>query len=142
MNSTARHEQPSRAFRAIRFATLGLGALAASLAAHAQDNYPRGERIYGRIAVQSLESVAGFRFAQGQITVRVLYPAFEGYDDRRRTDTCTMRSPTACDSSSHAMLPGGEQLRIEVSQGNRVRLGNYKLDYSRQSGRFDIVVAE
>lgn len=142
MDSTEPTDQPSRAFRAARVATLGLGALAASLAAHAQDNVPRGDRVYGRIAVQSLDSVAGFRFAHGQITIRVLYPAFEGYDDRRRTDTCTMRSPTACESSAHAMLPGGEQLRIEVSQGNRVRLAGYKLDHSRQSGRFDIVVTE
>ena len=142
MDSTARTERPSRALRAMRLATIGLGALAAALAASAQDNYPRGDRVYGRIAVQSLDSVAGFRFAHGAITIRVLYPAFEGYDDRRRTDACTMRSPTACESSAHAMLPGGERLRIEVSQGNRVRLGDYKLDYSRQSGRHDIVVAE
>lgn len=105
-----------------------------------QRHHHRGERTYGRIALQSLDSVAGFRFEDGPIRITVHYSYSDERSERPQPDTCLMRAPTACETSHQSFMPRGEKVRIAVTQNGRTRHATYKLDHSLQTRRDDIVV--
>lgn len=103
-------------------------------------HHHRDEQTYGRIALQSLESVAGFRFANGPIRITVVYPRTDERGERPQSDSCVMRAPTACETSHQPFTPRSEEVRVSVTQGERTRHAAYRLDYRPETGRNDIVI--